>query len=156
MSGVFSLQYNIGSRVWFPNTSLWFKEMVDIFMPPAWRVRRGHLVIRSSVCLSVRNSVPLTKQSAIFKVWVMIKLPNLDCRFIYGFLTLHWYHVPLRVGRGQNVGLGDFCHIMTMLSPGGSVFHKHMSSYSWKPCVLGLTLIFNVFGYISYLYKVLS
>ena len=35
-----------------------------IFMPPAWKVRRGHLVfgssVRLSVRLSVRNSVPLT------------------------------------------------------------------------------------------------
>ena len=41
---------------------------IVIFMPPAWKVRRGHLVFGSSVrpsvcpfvCLSVRNSVPLT------------------------------------------------------------------------------------------------
>ena len=38
------------------------------YMPPTWKIRRGHLVIGSSVrpsvcpsvCLSVRNSVPLT------------------------------------------------------------------------------------------------
>ena len=42
--------------------------VTSIFMPPAWKVRRGHLVFGSSVrpsvrpfvCLSVRNSVPLT------------------------------------------------------------------------------------------------
>ena len=51
-------------------------------MPPAFKVRRGHLVFGSSVCLSVRPSVrlsvrlsvrpkfrPAYKQSAIFKVW---------------------------------------------------------------------------------------
>ena len=32
------------------------------------------------------------------------------------------------VGRVQNVGLREFCHIKTLLSPGASVFHKHMSS----------------------------
>ena len=37
-------------------------------------------------------------------------------------------HAP-RVGRGQNKGLRDFCHISTLLPPGASVFHKHMSSY---------------------------
>ena len=31
---------------------------------------------------------------------------------------------------GQNVGLRDFCHILTLLPPGASVFHKHMSSYN--------------------------
>ena len=54
----------------------------DLFMPPAWKVRRGawkvrrgHLVIRSSVrpsvcpsiCLSVRNSVPLTNKVQYLK-----------------------------------------------------------------------------------------
>ena len=32
---------------------------------------------------------------------------------------------PWGWGRVQNVG---FCHIKTLLSPGASVFHKHMSS----------------------------
>ena len=36
--------------------------------------------------------------------------------------------MPLGVGRGQNVGLRDFCHSLTLLPPGASVFHKHMSS----------------------------
>ena len=35
--------------------------------------------------------------------------------------------MPVGVGRGQTVGL-DFCHILTLLPPGASVFHKHMSS----------------------------
>ena len=60
----------------------------------------------------------------------------LDCTFIYGFLTLHWHHMPLGVGRGQNVGLWDFCHILTLLPPGhASVLQQHMSSFilqMWK------------------------
>ena len=36
--------------------------------------------------------------------------------------------MPLGVGRGQNVWLRDFCHILTLLPPGASVFHQHMSS----------------------------
>ena len=36
--------------------------------------------------------------------------------------------MPRGVGLGQNVGLRDFCHILTSLPPGASVFHKHMSS----------------------------
>ena len=35
-------------------------------MPPAWKVRRGHLVVglsvRLSVCQSFRNSVPLSNK----------------------------------------------------------------------------------------------
>ena len=40
---------------------------------------------------------------------------------------VHMY-VPLKVGLGRSVGLRDFCHILTLLPPGASVFHKHMSS----------------------------
>ena len=58
----------------------------------------------------------------------MIQLPNLDCKFIYEFFTLLWQPMPLGLGRGQNVGLRHFCHILTLLPPGASVFHKHMSS----------------------------
>ena len=35
--------------------------------------------------------------------------------------------MPLGVGLDQNVGLRDFFHILTLLPPGASVFHKHMS-----------------------------
>ena len=31
----------------------------------------------------------------------------MDCKFIYGFLTLHRHHIPLGEGQGQNVGLRD-------------------------------------------------
>ena len=81
--------------------------------------------IRLSVCLKFR---PAYKQSAIFKVWVVIQLPNLDCKFIYGFNTLLWHPMPLGVEQSQNVGLRNFCHILTLLPLGASVFHKHMSS----------------------------
>ena len=36
--------------------------------------------------------------------------------------------MALGVGRGQNVGIIDFCHILTLLPPWSSMFHKHMSS----------------------------
>ena len=92
------------------------------FMPPAWKVRQASS--NQIVCLSV---IPSRLQSAMFKVKLMMKQPNLDRKFIYGFLTLHWHHMPLGVGRGQNVGLRNFCHILTLLSPWASVFYKHMS-----------------------------
>ena len=41
--------------------------------------------------------------------------------------------MPLGLGRGQNVGLRNFCHILTLLPPGASVFHKHMSRF--KTCI---------------------
>ena len=36
--------------------------------------------------------------------------------------------MPLGVGWGQNLELGDFCNILTLVPPGASVLHKHMSS----------------------------
>ena len=36
--------------------------------------------------------------------------------------------MPLGVGQGQNVVVRDFFHILTLLPPEASVFHKHMSS----------------------------
>ena len=43
----------------------------------------------------------------------------------------HISHTPHAPGvvRGQDLGLRVFCHILTLLPPGASVFHKHMSSY---------------------------
>ena len=39
--------------------------------------------------------------------------------------------MPMGMGRGQNVGLSYFCLYWSLLSPGTSVFHKHVSSLSW-------------------------
>ena len=52
--------------------SLWWGLSIhtNIVMPLAWKVRRGHLVIGLSVCLSV---IPSRLQSQIIKVWVMIQ-----------------------------------------------------------------------------------
>ena len=53
----------------------------------------------------------------------MIQLPNLDCKFILGLLTLHPHHMPLGMGRVKIWVL----EILTLLPSGASVFHKHMS-----------------------------
>ena len=37
--------------------------------------------------------------------------------------------MPLGDGARQNVGLRNFYHSLTLLPPGASVFHKHMSSF---------------------------
>ena len=88
------------------------------FMLPAWKVRRGYLVM--SVRLFVRNSVPLTKCD-ILSLGDDTE-PNLDFKFIYVFITLHLLDMPM--GRGQS-------HILTLLPLGASVFHKHISSSSY-------------------------
>ena len=36
-------------------------------------------------------------------------------------------HAP-GMGQRQNIGLRDFCHILTYLLPGTSVFHNHIFS----------------------------
>ena len=82
-----------------------------------------------SVCPSVRNSVPLT-----------IKVQYLKFGWWYNYQTWtvcsskgcsHFTDItrPWGVGQGQNVGLRDFCHNWTLLPPGASMFHKHMSSF---------------------------
>ena len=52
--------------IWLPPASYVvfsvLSSLTTLVMPPAWEVRRGHLVIGSSICLSVRNSTPLTNQ----------------------------------------------------------------------------------------------
>ena len=55
--------------------------------------------------------------SAIFKVYVVLQKPNLDCKFIYGFLTSLTSHAP------GGVGLRDFFfHILTLLPLGHPCF----------------------------------
>ena len=103
-------------------------------MPPVWKVHLSvHPSIRPSVCPSIRpsvcNSVPLTNKVQHLKFGWWYSNQTWTVGSSMGFLTLHWHHMPLEVGQGQNVGLRDFCHILTLLPPGASVFHKHMSSF---------------------------
>ena len=53
---------------------------------------------------------------------------------------------PWMLGRGQNLGHRDFCHILTLLMPGASVFLKHMSSSILTYCkgVLANRLVMSV------------
>ena len=85
--------------------------------------------VRPSVRLSVRNSVPLRNKVPYLKfVWSYsnqtwtVSLSNGCSHFNDITCPLGWG------GVGSNVGLIDFCHSLTLLPPGASVFHKHMSS----------------------------
>ena len=81
----------------------------------------------SSVRPSIRNSVLLMNKVQYLKfgwsysneTWTLSSF-----RVAHTSLTSH---AP-GGGRGQNVGLRDFCHSLTLLPPRASVFHKHMSS----------------------------
>ena len=66
---------------------------------------------------------------------MVIQKPNLYCTLILGFLTLHRHHMYLGVGWCSNFWTLRLCQILTLLSPGASVFHKHMSNW---PCDLDL------------------
>ena len=92
-------------------------------------------IVRPSVCpfcLFVRLSV------ISFRLQTKCNIQSLgdDTVTKLGLLVLLWVphtsltsHAP-GVGRGQNIGLEDFfCHILTLLPRGASVFHKHMSSF---------------------------
>ena len=97
--------------------------------PGACCNRIVRLSVRPSVCLSVRNSVPLSNKVQYLKfgwwysnqTWTVS--PSMDCS--------HFTDIPCPWGWGgvKNVGLGDFCHILTLLLPGASVFLKHISCF---------------------------
>ena len=83
--------------------------------------------VRLFVRPSVRNYVPLINKMQYFKfgwsygnqTWTVSSYKGCS----------HFNDITCsEMGRGQNVGLRDFCHSLTMLPPGASVFHKHMSS----------------------------
>ena len=81
-------------------TYFWQNQKLISFYAPGLKGPPGHLVIGSPVCQFVCLFViPSRLQSAIFKGWVMIQLPNLDSKFIDRFLTLLWHHMPLGSGR---------------------------------------------------------
>ena len=111
-------------------------------MPPAWKVRRGHLVIGSSVrpsvcpsvCPSVRNSVPLTIKVQYLKFGWWYSNQTWTVSSSKGCSHFTDITRPWGVGQGQNVGLRNFCHNWTLLPPGASVFHKHMSSFFRSDC----------------------
>ena len=74
IGGAFLLELSISSLspayMYFlilQNTRSGYWTCQFFFMPPAWKVRRGHLVIGSSVRPSVRNSVPLTSKVQYFQ-----------------------------------------------------------------------------------------
>ena len=102
-------------------------------MPPAWKVRRGHLVIGSSVCLSVRlsvrNSVPLTNKVQFLKFGWWYSNQTWTVSSSMG--SSHFTDMTCPWGWDRSkIELRDFCHISTLLPPGASVFHKHMSCLS--------------------------
>ena len=113
---------------------LLFFRFHEIFMPPAWRVCGGHLVIRSSVCLSVclsvRNSIALTNKVQYLKFGWWYSNQTLIVSSSMGSSHFTDITCPWGWGGVKMLGLRDFCHILTLLPPGASVFHKHMSSFT--------------------------
>ena len=91
------------------------------------------------VCLSVRNSVPLTNKVQYLKFGWLYSNQTWTVSSSKG--CSHFTDIPCPWGWG-GVKIWDLeiCHILTLLPPGASVFHKHMSSLS---CYIYL-LISNV------------
>ena len=118
---------------WWYSKQTWTVSSSIGFYAPAWKVRGGHLVIGSSVRLfvrpSVRNSVPLTNKVQYLKFGWWYSNQTWTVSSSMGSSHFIDTTCPLGVGQGQNGGLRDFCHILTLLPPGASVFHKHISSY---------------------------
>ena len=88
-------------------------------------------IVCPSVCLSIcpfcpfiRYSVPLTNKVQYLKLsWSYSNQAWTVSPYI---VCSHFTYIPCPWGGGQNVGLADFCHILTLLPPGASVFHKHV------------------------------
>ena len=77
------------------------------------------------VCLSVRNSVPLTNKVQYLKFgwWYSNQTSAVSSSMgssHFTDITCTWD------GASQNVGLGDFCHILTLLPPGIRVSQTHV------------------------------
>ena len=111
--------------------------------------------VRLSVRPSVRNSVPIIDKVQYLKFgW---SCSNLTWTVSSSKGCSHFTDItcPWGVGRGQNVGLfffvGDFCHSLTLLPPGASVFHKHMSSSVYEHlCCFGHLCPTNMFCLLRY------
>ena len=86
-------------------------------------------IVCPSVCLSVRYSVPLINKVQYIKFGWSYSNQTLNVSSPKGCSHFSDITCPWGVGRGKNVGLRDFCHSLTLLPPGASVFHKHMSSF---------------------------
>ena len=99
-----------------------------IFMPPAWKVCLGRLVFGSPVRLFVRNSVPLINKVQYLKFHWSYSDRTWTVSSSKGCSHFTDITCPWGMGWGQNVGLRDICNSLTLLPPGASVFHKHMSS----------------------------
>ena len=85
---------------------------------------------RPSVRPSVRNSVPHINKVQYLKFGWSFSNQSWTVSSSKGCSHFTDITCPWGVGRGQNVGLRNFCHSLTLLPPGASVFHKHMSSLS--------------------------
>ena len=101
------------------------ENIVTFFMPPAWKVRHGHLVIGSSVCLShlyvcllfrPTNKVQYLKFGWSFsnKTWTVSS--SLGSSHLTD-ITCPWGWA------GSKCKTEIFCLILTLLLPGASWFH---------------------------------
>ena len=103
-----------------------------LFMPPAWKVLRGHLEFGSSVhpsvCPFVRNSVPLINKVQYLKFGWSYSNQTYTLSSSKGCSHFTDITCPWGWGGVKNVGLRDFCHSLTLLLPGASVFHRYKST----------------------------
>ena len=114
-------------------------------MPKAWKVRRGHLVIGSFVCLSVcqSNSVLLTN-STISKVWVLIRNSNQTWTVTSSMGSSHFTDITCPWGWGR-VKMYDF-----------EIFAIFWLCCGWgHPCFTNTCLVVikvNFLGFLSLVY----
>ena len=121
-------------------------------MPPAWKVRQGHLVFGSSVRLSVCPYFHPAYKVQYLKFGWLYSNQTWDCKFIYGFLTLHWHPMPVGggVGWGQNVGFRDFAIFWLCCRRGHPCFTSTCLVEFWYAC-FHLKVSFHQFSSIFHL-----
>ena len=88
------------------------------------------LSVCPSVCLSVCNSVPITNKVQYLKFGWWYSSQTWTVSSSMG--SSHFTDIPCPrggIGRGQNVGLGDFCHILTLFNRRGHQCFANTSSF---------------------------
>ena len=109
-------------------TVIYYYRRQPYFYAPGMKGPPGassNRIVFPSVCLC---SVPLTKKVQYVKLWRWYRNQTLTVSSSMGLSHLTDITCPWG-GTGSNCRTWIFFHILTLLSPGAAVFHKHMFSF---------------------------
>ena len=114
---------------WLTNEPQHVKRALTVFLCPRPERSAGGIwcLDRPSVCPFICNSVRLTNKVQYLKLGWSYSNQTWTVSSSMGF---HWHPMPLGGWARSKCRTWRFCHILTLLLAGSSVFHKHMSSLS--------------------------